>query len=329
MLRMSVNISRYVDGSSPGWVECTLVDAYGNDHVFVEKVPVVTRAHLDAASSYPQSGVIACVSLGTRQGDDGRRLVQVDTQTPWGVESLAGKSRFDVSPEQLVAELEFATLEVPGSDVARLLEEYRSKYQSTGQYPFLIGDREDLERLEQEAGDAEQGPAEVIRASLEIDLDVWIARRHEEWREDAEVSEEELLGDWPIEVAEKGSISLHKDVVSGEIKPKVYLGLAEIEQPWQLPAVIDLGGWNECPCPVEHCAFHRSWQERFGAEITGMSGDTVECLVRNPPRDRQTALGLAWEQYWYCNDIVDQGCGSISKLAATLLNSPYWFFWWD
>jgi len=207
--------------------------------------------------------------------------------------------------------------------------DYRSKYHSTGQYPFLIGDGEELERLEQEAGDAEQGPAEVIRASLEIDLDVWIARRHEEWREDAEVSEEELLGDWPIEVAEKGSISLHKDVVSGEIKPKVYLGLAEIEQPWQLPAVIDLGGWNECPCPVEHCAFHRSWQERFGAEITGMSGDTVECLVRNPPRDRQTALGLAWEQYWYCNDIVDQGCGSISKLAATLLNSPYWFFWWD
>jgi len=30
MLRMSVNISRYVDGSSPGWVECTLVDAYAS-----------------------------------------------------------------------------------------------------------------------------------------------------------------------------------------------------------------------------------------------------------------------------------------------------------
>ena len=207
--------------------------------------------------------------------------------------------------------------------------DYRSKYHSTGQYPFLIGDGEELERLEQEAGDAEQAPAEVIRASLEIDLGAWIARRHEEWREDAEVLDEELLGEWPIELAEKGSICLHKDIVSGAIKPKVFLGLAEIEQPWQLPAVIHLGGWNECPFPVEHCAFHRSWQRRFGAEITGMSGDTVECLVRNPPRDRETAVGLAWEQYWYCNDIVDQGCGSISKLAATLLNSSYWFFWWD
>jgi hypothetical protein len=26
---------------------------------------------------------------------------------------------------------------------------------------------------------------------------------------------------------------------------------------------------------------------------------------------------------------VAQGCNSISNLGATILNSPYWFFWWD
>jgi hypothetical protein len=107
MLAVRVSISRYVDESFPGWVECTLVDAYGYDHVFVEKVPVVTKAHLDSASSYPQSGIIACVvpDLGIGQSDDGRRLVHIDTQTPWGVQSLGGRSRFDVFPEQLVAVL--------------------------------------------------------------------------------------------------------------------------------------------------------------------------------------------------------------------------------
>ncbi len=105
MLGVRVNISRYVDGSFPGWVECTLVDAFGYDHVFVEKVPVVTKDYLDAASSYPQFGVIACVVLGISQSDDGRRLAPIDTQTSWGVESLAGRSRFDVFPEQLVADL--------------------------------------------------------------------------------------------------------------------------------------------------------------------------------------------------------------------------------
>jgi Domain of unknown function (DUF4253) len=137
------------------------------------------------------------------------------------------------------------------------------------------------------------------------------------------------VGEWPIDAIDQGSITLHTDILSGNIKPKVYLGLAKIEQPWHLPAVIHFGGWNSCPSDEEHCAFHRSWQERFGAEITGMSGDTVECVVRNPPRDRKAALDLAWEQYLDCNDIVEQGCGSISKLAATLLNSPYWYFWWD
>ena len=101
MLGVKVNISRYADDSFPGWVECRLVDALGHQHVFVEKVPVVAP-HLDAASSYPQSGVIACIVLGSRESDDGRQLVHIDMQTPWGIESLAERSRFDVFPEQLV-----------------------------------------------------------------------------------------------------------------------------------------------------------------------------------------------------------------------------------
>jgi hypothetical protein len=27
--------------------------------------------------------------------------------------------------------------------------------------------------------------------------------------------------------------------------------------------------------------------------------------------------------------IVDQGVGDVSTLAATLINSKYWYFWWD
>jgi len=105
-------------------VECTLVDAYGYDHVFVEKVPVVTKARLDSASSYPQSGVITCVvlDLGISQSDDGRRLVHIDTQTPWSVQSLAGRSRFDVFPEQLVADL--GSLSLLGVEIWKDVELY-------------------------------------------------------------------------------------------------------------------------------------------------------------------------------------------------------------
>jgi hypothetical protein len=224
--------------------------------------------------------------------------------------------------------LELTTLKIPGRDAIRLLNEHRSSYPATGKYPFLIGDAEELERIQESAESDKREPSAIIRASLEIDTAQWIAVRRGEV-EDSEFSPEELLEDWPNEIAETGSIGLHKDVLTGEIKPEIYLGLATIEKPWHLPAILKYGAWNECPEPEVHCAFHREWQEKFGAEITGMSGDVVECVVTKPPSDPKGAAILAWEQYWYCQDIVEQGCGSVSNLAATLLNSPYWYFWWD
>ena len=102
MLGVRVNIARYVDDSFPGWVECRLVDGRGYEHVFVEKVPVTTTRNLHAASSYPQSGVIACVVLGSSERHDGLQLVHIDVRTPWGVESVARRSQFEVFREQLV-----------------------------------------------------------------------------------------------------------------------------------------------------------------------------------------------------------------------------------
>ena len=101
MLGVRVNISRYADAAQPGWVECTLVDALGHEHVFVEKVPVVTKVHFDAAGSFPQAGLIACIVVGSSQREDGCQLVRIDTQTPWGIESTAGRTQFDVLSEQL------------------------------------------------------------------------------------------------------------------------------------------------------------------------------------------------------------------------------------
>jgi hypothetical protein len=100
MLGVRVTFSRYADDSFPGWVEFRLVDALGHEHVFEEKVPVVTTDHLDAASSYPQPGVSACVVLGRSESDDGRQFVHINM--PWGIESMTGRSQFDVFPEQLV-----------------------------------------------------------------------------------------------------------------------------------------------------------------------------------------------------------------------------------
>ena len=51
--------------------------------------------------------------------------------------------------------------------------------------------------------------------------------------------------------------------------------------------------------------------------------------MARPPADRKAALALAGEQQAYCLDIVEQGVGSTAALAATLLEAPVWYFWWD
>jgi hypothetical protein len=43
--------------------------------------------------------------------------------------------------------MDFTTLKIAGNDAIRLLNDYRSQYSATGQYPFLIGDAEELDRI--------------------------------------------------------------------------------------------------------------------------------------------------------------------------------------
>lgn len=222
----------------------------------------------------------------------------------------------------------FKTIEVPGENAVATLNEYRVKYQSGQEYPFIIGDENDLEMIQETLEARSEEPAAIIKASYGVNLDAWIADQKREMEEYG-LDTVKLLGQWPGESPSKGEILLHKDIVTGRLKPSVTIGLVKIEEPWQLPAAIEYGGWNACPEPKVQCAFHRLWMKEFGAQITGASGDIIECTVANPPTDPESAVELAWQQYWYCADIVDQGTETINNLAATLINSHYWYFWWD
>jgi hypothetical protein len=102
VLGIKVSIERFTDESQPGWVECRFSDAAGKVHVFEEKIPVVSLEDLDAGSDYPRSGIIGCEVVGTRVTRDGRELTIVDTEQPWGIESKAGKTRFEVLPDQVI-----------------------------------------------------------------------------------------------------------------------------------------------------------------------------------------------------------------------------------
>ncbi len=120
-----------------------------------------------------------------------------------------------------------------------------------------------------------------------------------------------------------------EDVQTGRPLEKVHILILPTDKSWEVPAYLHWGGWNACPDPELHVAALRSWHERFGAELVGINGDTMNVRVRNRPKDRRQAWQLAHELHAYCPDIVDQGLGSMAAFASELMRSDWWFFWWD
>lgn len=99
---VKVEITRCVEYDYPGWVECRLVDAWGREWLFVDKVPVVTEEDFDSDGAPPLSVAIGCEIVQRRRDSDGREIVCVDTEKPWDIESVDGEYRFEVLAEQVV-----------------------------------------------------------------------------------------------------------------------------------------------------------------------------------------------------------------------------------
>ena len=102
MIGIPASITRFISADQPGFVECEFNDAHGRCWKFVEKSPVVSAEYLDAQSDYPRMGIIACEITSRRQDATGREIVTIDTNRPWGIESVDGGTQFEVSPSSLV-----------------------------------------------------------------------------------------------------------------------------------------------------------------------------------------------------------------------------------
>lgn len=224
--------------------------------------------------------------------------------------------------------MELDTIKVSGADAVEKLMALRSEFSSSGKYPFIIGNADELGRIQENAEFAEGEPTKDLDLASSFDLQAWLSTRKDDLGFE-EFDESEIQGDWPGATLEKAGITAHTNIMNGRPLKEVYIGLVNISEPWQLPAVIQYGGWNDCPFPAEQSGIMRHWQQAYGAQIVSMTGDVVECHVERPPQDRDSAIELAWQQYWYCYDIVDQGCETVCNLGATLINSSYWYFWWD
>jgi hypothetical protein len=99
---LKVQITRFADEHFPGFVECVFQDAEGKPQVFVEKVPIVTHDDLRATSLYPCEGAVQCERVAAWTYIAERKLVQIDTDLPWHIESISGQTCFVVLASQVV-----------------------------------------------------------------------------------------------------------------------------------------------------------------------------------------------------------------------------------
>lgn len=228
-------------------------------------------------------------------------------------------------PGAIKGPLPFEHLIVPGQEVAATMARLRAE--RPGIVPVVLGDASGLPDLAKVI--AEHGTAEaVLREGLALDLDAWMKARVDE---DPEYFN--APGD-PGASPEPGGeevepLAATRDLLTGDYKPAVLLGLVPADPPWKVAAEVRPGGWNECPDATVQLAFFKRWHEQYGAVVTCIAEDIIEFSVARPPQTPAEARRLAREQFIYCPDIVMQGVGSEAALAATLQGSGHWFFWWD
>jgi hypothetical protein len=176
-----------------------------------------------------------------------------------------------------------------------------------------------------------QEPAALIAAADGIDpaRDVFArARGYDE--DDYAALLEELRDDWPEgDIGNRvGPLSLY-DTASNRLLDQVYIVILPVDDVAIVPAHLFWGGWNDNPDSPAHIAVLRDWRERYGAELVVMGPDIIELKVARRPQTEDEARALALVQFAYCPDLVEQGVGSLDALAATLMQSDWWYFWWD
>jgi hypothetical protein len=136
---------------------------------------------------------------------------------------------------------------------------------------------------------------------------------------------------WPTQPPMISKVEFHSalSVQKHSPFPVVELSLIALKHPYEAPAYLGFGGWNECPGPEIQVAVLREWFEHYGAEPAAMTGDVLECVVERAPKSEAECLELAADQWLFCEDIVSQGPMSVRRLAIELWRQPKWFFWWD
>lgn len=210
---------------------------------------------------------------------------------------------------------------IPSDGAFDMWWKLRGQYEVTSQLPVVLGDPSELPIIE-EVFATRRPIEEVVRASMEVDVDAWLAGRAKEFVDEEYENEFDVP---EVAVAPLGEPSF---ATLGRGGP-VVIALVPCRAPEECFATLPFGDWNGCPPDPEHIALLRRWKKQFGIEIVARTQDVLELYVRRPLSDLDEAREVARTHLLYCPDIREY-CGySADILAQRLLGVKSWYFWWD
>ncbi|XUU59471.1 DUF4253 domain-containing protein [Erythrobacter sp. HA6-11] len=270
------------------------------------------------------------------------KLAAIFGLSPSAASAQVTSQAVDQTTERMRTAFPYEIVSVAGEKA--LVEWERLKTKGKG-WPVIVGGDEDLSRvLEQfSIDDPSVFPApadapwqmppsrsikEILQEADKIDPSAKLLELFDyEYGDDPPELEQ---GEWP----EPGTtppmaLTVASDILTGRPFAKAHIVVLPTQDPAEITAFLRWGGWNACPRPEVHVALHRKWHEQYGAEIVGISGDVINMRVQTRPVNQDEAISLAREQFLYCSDIVMQGTQTLEPLAMSLLESDWWYFWWD
>ena len=227
-------------------------------------------------------------------------------------------------------ECPFAFVEVHGRDAERAFDQLRSNIPN--ETPILLGSPHEASMLFEGFEFHDKSTGELIAKAENFDIEEWFRQQETESRKLATQYNEVWppSGAWPTEHRPGTRLAVPNDILNEDKpKPVIIIALLPTSDASTAAAHLKFGDWNECPSPHIHIALARRWAGSHGAVQICNTYEIIEFRVDRPVTNREEGLRMAREQYLYCNDIVDQGTDTLEVLADTLVDSRYWYFWWD
>jgi hypothetical protein len=216
-------------------------------------------------------------------------------------------------------------LAVDSPEAIDLWAQLRALTPQTGYWPVVMGADDVAGALLADTEYDDRPPAEIAALGECMDVESWLGKVEAHGL----APEAPPEGAWPESVEPPTDFWIPCETNSDDPCVSIRIALVPTKDGWKAPAFLKFGNWNACPAPEQHVSMLKSWADRYGAELVGISNDMLELRPGRLPASRDEALALAREQFLYCADIVQQGTETLSVLAALIMSGAVWSFWWS